>query len=211
MHGLCEPRITRYDDGLTLVTKQRMCNLEGRAMAKVFTIGYERATFEDFARTLVDAGVSVVIDVRAWPHSRRREFAYKHLGPGLAEYGIRYESWPALGTPAEGREAAKRGDMEAFARVFEAQLATPAAREALVALGELAEQEAPCLLCYERDPAQCHRTLVGARLQAEQADIAIHDLLPVGPETAGSTRRDRFTWGPGDIEIVRRGDGEHSE
>lgn len=179
-------------------------------MARVFTIGYERTTFEDFARTLVEAGVSVVIDVRARPHSRRREFAYKHLGPGLAEYGIRYESWPALGTPAAGREAAKRGDMETFARVFETQLAATEARDALVALGELAEQEVPCLLCYERDPAQCHRTLVGARLQ-EQAGVEIRDLLPPRPETAGSIRSDRFTWGPGDIEILRRGDGDRSE
>ena len=179
-------------------------------MADVFTIGYERTTFEGFARTLAEAGVSVVIDVRARPHSRRREFAYKHLGPGLAEYGIRYESWPELGTPAEGRDAAKRGDMATFGRIFEAQLATPEARKALIALGQLAERETPCLLCYERDPAQCHRTLIGARMQ-EEAEITIHDLVPPGHEAEGAIRSDRFTWKPGDIEIIKRGGGKRSE
>lgn len=179
-------------------------------MAQVFTIGYERATFEDLARTLVDAGVRVVIDVRARPHSRRREFTYKHLGPALAEHGIRYESWAALGTPAQGREAAKRGDMETFNRIFEAQLATPEARDALAALGELAKKETPCLLCYERDPAQCHRTLIGARL-LDEGDMAIRDLFPQGPEADGSIREDRFSWGPGDIEMVRRGDADRSD
>lgn len=147
-------------------------------MGRLCTIGYERASFADFAHTLAAAGVSVVIDVRARPHSRRREFAFKHLGPALAGYGIRYESWPELGTPAAGREAAKRGDMETFGRIFEAQLATADAQAALRALGRLTETEMPCLLCYERDPASCHRTLIGDRLR-EQGDIDLRDLFPL--------------------------------
>lgn len=148
----------------------------------LFTIGYERASFAGFARTLVDAGVTVLVDVRARPHSRRREFAWKHLGPGLAEYGIRYESRPELGTPETGREAAKRGDLETFAQVFDMQLATPAARATLERLLSLARSERVCLMCYERDPVRCHRMLIGARLKAD-ADIEIRDLFP--PLSAG--------------------------
>lgn len=148
----------------------------------LFTIGYERASFAGFAETLVDAGVTRLVDVRAQPHSRRREFALKHLGPGLADRGIRYESRPELGTPEAGREAAKRGDLATFARVFEAQLATPAARAALERLLSLARGERVCLMCYERDPARCHRTLIGERLKAD-ADIEIRDLFP--PLSAG--------------------------
>lgn len=146
----------------------------------LFTIGYERASFAGLAETLVAAGVTLLVDVRAQPHSRRREFAFKHLGPGLAEYGIRYESRPALGTPAAGREAAKRGDRETFARVFEAQLATPEARAALAELLDLSRRETVCLMCYKREPSQCHRTLICERLQAD-ADIEIRDLYPPSP------------------------------
>jgi len=153
----------------------------------MFTIGYERAAFADFAGTMGAAGVTVVVDVRARPHSRRREFAFKYLGPALAEYGIRYESRPALGTPGEGREAAKRGDMAAFHRIFEAQLATAEARAALNELLALTAAETPCLMCYERDPAQCHRTLIAERLRAEQAGIAIRDLF-VDPHPPAEAR-----------------------
>lgn len=143
---------------------------------RICTIGYERAPFPDFAATLVDAGVTSIIDVRAAPHSRRREFAFKHLGPELAEYGIDYESWPELGTPAEGRSAAKRGDMAGFARIFEEQLARGAAQTALDALLERMAVERPCLMCYERDPAHCHRTLIVERLRA-RADVDVRDLF----------------------------------
>lgn len=143
----------------------------------LFTIGYERASFAGFAETLVDAGVDLLIDVRAQPHSRRREFARKHLGAGLADYGIRYESRPELGTPQAGREAAKRGDMETFGHVFEAQLSTPAAQAMLEKLLVLMRNENVCLMCYERDPEQCHRTLICEWLR-DEGDVGIRDLFP---------------------------------
>ena len=141
------------------------------------TIGYERAAFLAVAGTLADAGVTMVVDVRAEPHSRRREFAFKHLGPGLAAYGIAYASWPELGTPAAGRGAAKQGDAMTFHRLFMEQLATPAARNALAELAALVERETLCLLCYERDPAHCHRTLIVERMAATHG-IAVRDLIP---------------------------------
>lgn len=143
---------------------------------RIHTIGYERASFPDFAATLVGADVTSVIDVRAAPHSRRREFAFKHLGPELAAYGIGYESWPALGTPAEGRAAAKRGDMVSFGRIFEAQLASDAGQAALDVLVERMPRETLCLMCYERDPAQCHRTLIVERLR-DRVELEVCDLI----------------------------------
>lgn len=140
----------------------------------LFTIGYERASFDAFATTLADAGVCVLVDVRAQPHSRRREFAFKHLGPALDAHGIRYESWPELGTPAAGREAAKRGELETFARIFEAQLATPEARDALERLCALSRRERVCLMCYERDPRRCHRSIVAERVTAMSGDDVQH-------------------------------------
>lgn len=148
----------------------------------LFTIGYERASFAGFAETLVDAGVDLLIDVRARPHSRRREFARKHLGAGLDGYGIRYESWPELGTPVAGREAAKRRDLETFSAIFHEQLSTPESRAALDKLIMLSQGGNVCLMCYEREPSQCHRTLICERLK-EQRNVEIHDLFPPLPAT----------------------------
>lgn len=143
----------------------------------IFTIGYERSSLADFAETLVSAGVDVLVDVRAQPHSRRLEFAFKHLGPGLAGYGIRYESWPVLGTPEAGRVAAKRGDLEGFHRIFEAHLGTDEVRAALDRLVALSRDERVCLMCYEREPERCHRLLIGERLKVE-VGVEVRDLLP---------------------------------
>lgn len=143
----------------------------------LFTIGYEKSSFAAVADALRQAGTTRLIDVRAQPHSRRREFAYKHLGPALAEYGIAYESWPVLGAPETAREAAKEGDTVTFTRLYEAHLDTGAAQRALNDLIELARTESPCMMCYERDPRHCHRLLIGQRVQAV-SDLEIQDLFP---------------------------------
>ena len=97
----------------------------------------------------------------------------------MAAYGIGYESWPALGTPAVGRAAAKRGDMASFARIFYDQLASDRAQAAMDALVARMTDETPCLMCYERDPAHCHRTLIVERLR-ERVDFDLRDLCVDG-------------------------------
>lgn len=77
---------------------------------KLFTIGYEGVTMDEFIAALTVAGVERVINVRALPLSRRPGLSKTPLKGALAEAGIDYVHLRALGTPAEGRSAAKRGD-----------------------------------------------------------------------------------------------------
>ena len=76
---------------------------------KVFTIGYEATTVGEFVAALQQAGVERVIDVRAIPNSRRPGFSKTPLSRALAEVGIDYVHLRALGTPADGRAAARAG------------------------------------------------------------------------------------------------------
>ena len=76
---------------------------------KIFTIGYEGVTQGEFLAALEGAGVARVIDVRALPLSRRPGFSKTPLKNALAEVGIDYVHLKALGTPPEGREAARKG------------------------------------------------------------------------------------------------------
>lgn len=133
----------------------------------LFTIGYERAAVADFIRTLADVGVEVVVDVRKIAGSRRREFCKSALADALDQAGIVYRHCPALGTPKAGRDAAKAGNRAQFLAVLEAQLSSPAARADLSALAALARARPTALLCLERDPARCHRTVVAGRIVAE--------------------------------------------
>jgi len=127
---------------------------------KIFTIGYEATTMPDFIGTLAAAGVERVIDVRALPLSRRPGFSKTSLAASLGGAGIGYVHLKALGTPKAGRDAAKKGDVATLTAVYEAQLELPEAQaQAAIMLG-LAAEKPSALLCYERDPCHCHRTLL---------------------------------------------------
>jgi len=125
---------------------------------RIFTIGYEGATQAELIAALQGAGVKRVIDVRAVPLSRKPGFSKNVLAAGLKEAGIDYVHLKALGTPPAGREAARKGDWPTFARVYSEQLETPEAAVEAAQMIALAEEAPSALLCFERDPAQCHRT-----------------------------------------------------
>lgn len=144
-------------------------------MHPLYTIGYERTDLDTFIATLQEAGVATVIDVRASPHSRRREFAFKHLARELPGAGISYESWSALGAPQTARDAAKAGDPQRFYQLYTEHLGQPETQRALQSLAGRATTEAIALLCYERDPAQCHRLLIAERLERSHK-LAPHHL-----------------------------------
>jgi uncharacterized protein (DUF488 family) len=127
---------------------------------RVFTIGYEGATQADVIATLKKAGVRQVIDVRAVPLSRKPGFSKTVLRNGLAEAGIDYLHLRGLGTPPEGREAARKGRHADLERIYAEQLRTPEAIAEAEIMLDAARERPSALLCFERDPAACHRTLL---------------------------------------------------
>lgn len=141
---------------------------------RIFTIGYEGVTQDDFIATLKAAGVTLVADVRAVPLSRRPGFSKNILANGLKAAGIDYIGLKALGTPSAGREAARRGDHATLEAVYAGQLDLPEAMVQGAQLREMAQERPAALLCFERDPSGCHRTLL---VQAVMPDAAVTDLF----------------------------------
>lgn len=137
---------------------------------RVFTIGYEQTTMAELIAALQAAGVERVVDVRALPLSRRPGFSKTALAGALREAGIAYEHLKALGTPKEGRDAAKKGDRATLARVYAGQLELPEAQAAAAVLLDRIDAGPTALLCYEREPADCHRTLLLAAI-ADEAEV----------------------------------------
>ena len=142
---------------------------------KIFTIGYEGTTMQAFLATLHEAGVEQVIDVRALPLSRRPGFSKNILAATLKDSGIGYVHLKALGTPKPGRDAAKKGDWQTMERVYEGQLHLPEAQAQAAQLRDLAAEKPSALLCFERDPKHCHRTML---LREEGEGFEVVDLLP---------------------------------
>ena len=142
---------------------------------KIFTIGYEQATQAELISALTAAGVTRVIDVRAVPLSRRPGFSKNVLARGLAEHGIDYINLKALGTPPEGREAARKGRQDVLERVYAGQLELPEAIAQTAQLLALVKEKPSALLCFERDPGACHRSLL---LSAIGRNAEVTNLYP---------------------------------
>jgi uncharacterized protein (DUF488 family) len=141
---------------------------------RIFTIGYEGVTQAEFVSALKQAGVERVIDVRAVPNSRRPGFSKTPLRNALSEEGIEYVHLRALGTPADGRAAARAGRTDDLERIYAGQLELPEAIAESAQMIELAREKPSALLCYERDPGGCHRTLL---LRTVAADADVVDLF----------------------------------
>ncbi|MFI4976794.1 MAG: DUF488 family protein [Caulobacterales bacterium] len=144
---------------------------------KLRTIGYEAATQGAVIAALQAAGVAVLIDVRAVAASRRPGFSKRTLAASLDQAGIAYVHLRPLGTPKAGREAARAGRVADMREIFEAHLAEPEAQLALAQAGEIAGERPAALLCYEADPAGCHRSIVAERL-ARSTGVQIEHLRP---------------------------------
>jgi uncharacterized protein (DUF488 family) len=144
-------------------------------MPTIFTIGYEQATQAAVVAALREAEVEVLADIRYLPLSRRPGFSKNSLKAAVEEAGIAYRHFRDLGTPADGRAAARRGDRATLARVYSGQLELPQAMKQMAELRALAEDKRVCLLCYERDAAECHRALL---FEALFGDFERVDLEP---------------------------------
>jgi uncharacterized protein (DUF488 family) len=151
-------------------------------MPPLFTIGYEKAAQADVLAALKQARVKLLIDTRAVAASRRAGFSKRQLAAGLDETGIQYLHLQKLGTPAEGREAARSGDLKKLWRIYNKHIKTPDAQEQLDELEALLRSgRRVCLLCYERNPDECHRKRI-AELIHERTGQKIEHLFasPLG-------------------------------
>lgn len=144
---------------------------------KLFTIGYEQTPQKAVLDELERAGVKLLVDVRAVAASRRPGFSKSQLAAGLDERGISYLHLRGLGTPKNGREAARSGDMKALTKIYGAHLKTPQAKEEMDELATLVKTAGPVyILCYERDHKDCHRKFI-AEIIEDRDGVKIENLV----------------------------------
>jgi uncharacterized protein (DUF488 family) len=143
---------------------------------KLFTIGYEQTPAKAVLDELAQAGVKLLVDVRAVASSRRPGFSKTQLAAGLDERGIAYLHLRGLGTPKEGREAARSGKYDVLEKIYTKHLKTTQAREELDELSALVKKFGPvCILCYERDHQHCHRRWI-AEIIEDRDGVKIENL-----------------------------------
>ena len=84
-----------------------LSKMKGKQKLKVFSIGYQGVSQQDYIEALIEAGVGMVIDVREHPWSQRPEFIKSLLQKALADHNIDYVHIRSAGNPSINRKKAK--------------------------------------------------------------------------------------------------------
>ena len=154
-------------------------------LATIGVYGFTAATFEAALR---DADVSLVVDVRQRRGVRGSEYAWansQRLQAMLADAGIAYRHEKDLAPTTELRHLQyAEDDRQGVGKRSRRELAPEYARRYIAEildrfdLGELAselpEEGVTALLCVERDPEACHRSLIAERLAGELESPVVH-------------------------------------
>ena len=119
----------------------------------IWTIGYSGRSKRSFLALLKDYGIEILVDVRHFPTSKNPDFRREALERWLPEEGVEYV-W--LGDLLGGY---RRGGYERY-------MGTPAFRDGIEKLLELARRGRTCIMCMERNPKYCHRRFIAAYLEA---------------------------------------------
>lgn len=161
--------------------------LPGRGV--IFTVGYEGLQLDEFIEMLATEGIELVVDVRQLPLSRKRGFSKTPLAGALQTSEIEYRHIRALGAPREIRNELKQdGDWDSYRCSYE-QLVLNRQEQQLEVVSRMAAKRKTALMCFERDPAACHRTLIAERMRelglvANIVNLATRD----APELVASDR-----------------------
>ena len=143
---------------------------------RIYSVGYEGLEVKELVRHLVSSKVTLVVDVRLNPVSRRPGFSRKALSAKLEEAGVSYRHEPDLGNPRENRDSFRRGDGEEGRRRMRAQLDNGSG-PALMRLIEDARGSRVAVLCVEREGLRCHRKVITDKVSEVDPSIEVLQIL----------------------------------
>ena len=162
--------------------------------ASVFTIGHSSHPFDEFASLLRRRGVTAVADVRAAPYSRfNPQFKRDALAAALGALGLEYVF---LGRELGGRSADPadyRDGRIDYGRVR----GTERFRRGVERVVRGAESRRIALMCAEKEPLDCHRTLLVAPA-LEARNVAVTHILADGGVEPHAAAMDRL------LDLLRR-------
>jgi uncharacterized protein (DUF488 family) len=138
----------------------------------ILSLGHSVRPQEETIALLQENAISLLIDVRAFPRSRRNpQYNSDALARALQETGIGYRHFPELGGMRKPRvDSTNLGLAEGF-RGFADYMQTPKFSTALTTLMTLAERQKIAVMCAEAKPTECHRSLISDALSAQGLEV----------------------------------------
>jgi uncharacterized protein (DUF488 family) len=131
---------------------------------ELLTIGYEGLTIDEFVDRLKQFNISRLIDVREIPWSRKPRFSKTSLRERLEDENIEYVHMKALGSPSDMRTKLKTdGDYDYFFRAYGKYLSQN--MQAIKKVYQFISDGVNCIMCFERLPDKCHRTVVANKIK----------------------------------------------
>ena len=136
----------------------------GQERLSCFTIGYEGRSVDEVLDRLVSSGIGTLLDIRLRPSSRKPGLSKNGLAHACADRGLTYVHDGDLGTPPDLMEHVREGKGY-DADVSDAYRRYLLTKEAALQLAvDKVRRGRVCLLCYEADPADCHRKIVAEEI-----------------------------------------------
>lgn len=134
-------------------------------MGQLIGVGYEGLTISEYVQVLCDLQVSTLVDVRLNAISRKPGFSKTRLKGYLADAGIQYLHYRELGNPKENRKGfwddpSTGSHAQSVNRFKDLILCDDYKVSLLKNLKNMSQCENVALLCYEKEPAKCHRTVL---------------------------------------------------
>ena len=139
-------------------------------MTTLYTVGHSNHSIEKFIGLLTANGITAVADVRSRPFSRRHpQFNKERLAAALTQHGIAYVFLgKELGARSEDPSCYENGKVQ-----YPRLAATPAFKAGIERVLAGAARFRIALMCAEKEPLDCHRTLLVSRaLESVGASIA---------------------------------------
>lgn len=139
-------------------------------MCYVYTIGYEGLTAEKFIAILAQNSIEQVIDVREIPISRKPGFSKGKLSCILESVGITYVHMKQLGSPKVIRDHLhETKDYETFFSEYRHYIGTHFSY--IQDAWELVSDKRTCLMCFEKKPNECHRSVIADYISITMPNI----------------------------------------
>ncbi|MEN6306347.1 MAG: DUF488 domain-containing protein [Anaerohalosphaeraceae bacterium] len=133
-------------------------------MKPLFTIGYEGKTIDNFIAQLKQHSINCLLDVREIPLSRKKGFSKTALGQFLVNNNIQYIHFPKLGSPKQIRNKYKSDhNFESFSKEMITYFETQT--EIFHIVSRYIHNNTCCLMCFEQNAKQCHRSIVAKKIR----------------------------------------------
>jgi uncharacterized protein (DUF488 family) len=148
----------------------------GMSGGRIYSVGYEGLTVSGLVERLSQSHVTMLVDVRLTPSSRRPGFSKRALSQALAGAGIEYVHERQLGNPPDNRASFRSGDGEAGRRRMRERLENGSGA-ALQWLAREAAERRVAVLCVERESHRCHRNVITDMAKELEPELEIIDVL----------------------------------